>query len=462
MKILVINVSLRPQSLLRLFPIGLGYIATAIKNAGFAFDLLDIDIDRPSPSYIEEFLKNNRYDVICMGCIVTGYKIVKEYSSFIKLAHPQTKIIVGNSVATSIPHILLTRTSVDYAVIGEGEQTVVDLLHAIAGKGDVNKVSGVSFLNNGKVVTTVPRVPIEDISTIPPIDFSIFNVEKYIEYSKVYPADPLPIPRDRVRGLPVNTARGCVANCGFCYHVFKGVPYRYRSAKSLVAEIRSLIEKYSLNHLFFLDELTFFSKKHTLELVDRILDEKIEFYWKGNCRSNLFDREEDLEIMAKMKAAGCQSMSYSLESADEGILRDMNKKVSVAHFSRQTKLFHKAGLPVLTSLVIGYPQETPETIKKTFDCCIENRIYPSAGYLLPQPGSSIYDYARQHGFIKDEEEYLLLMGDRQDLRLNMTSMSDQQLQDCVLDGLKRCNVELGMGLVEGSLIKTQHYRAPKL
>ncbi|MBF0485498.1 MAG: cobalamin-dependent protein [Candidatus Omnitrophica bacterium] len=462
MKILVINVSLRPQSPLRLFPIGLGYVATAIKNAGFSFDLLDIDVERYSPAYVESFLKSNRYDAVCMGCIVTGYKTIKEYAAIIKSAHPQTKIIVGNSVATSIPHILLTRTAVDYAVIGEGEQTVVELLHEISAKRPVDKVKGICFLNGGEVVTTEPRALIEDISIIPPIDFSIFNVDKYIEYSKVYPSDPLPIPREQVRGLPVNTARGCIANCGFCYHVFKGVPYRYRSAASLVAEMRAMIEKYSLNHIYLLDELTFFSKKQTLELVNAILDEKLHFYWSGTCRSNLFDREEDLEIMAKMKASGCQSMGYSLESADEGILHDMNKKVLVAHFSRQTKLFHKAGIPVSTSLVIGYPQETPQTIKKTFDCCLENRIYPSAGYLLPQPGSSIYDYARQHGFIKDEEEYLLLMGDRQDLRLNMTSMPDAQLQNCVLEGLKRCNEVLGVGLSEKELVKTLYYRLPKI
>jgi len=226
-------------------------------------------------------------------------------------------------------------------------------------------------------------------------------VELYIKKSKVGASDPLPIPRKQVRALPVNIARGCIGNCGFCYHVFKGVPYRYRTPDSIVSEIKTLIKKYSLNYINFWDELTFFSKKNTMDLVQKIIDEDIHFYWTGNCRANLFTDDDDVNIIKKMKEAGCLGILYSLESADPEILRAMNKRITVEQFSRQTEIFHKGGLTAWTSLVLGYPQETPETIRKTFDCCIQNNIYPSAGYLLPQPGSPMYDYAMKHGFIKD-------------------------------------------------------------
>ena len=164
--------------------------------------------------------------------------------------------------------------------------------------------------------------------------------------------------------------------------------------------------------------------------------------------------------MMKMKEAGCVNMSYSLESADDMILKAMKKNISVEQFSNQTKLFQRSGIPVGTSIVLGYPQETPETIKKTFECCIENKIYPSAGYLLPQPGSEMYDYAKERGLIgEDEEEYLLKMGDRQDLLLNLTRMTNEEFESVVHDGLKRCNALLDVGLSEDNLIKTTHYRA---
>jgi radical SAM superfamily enzyme YgiQ (UPF0313 family) len=459
MNILVINVSLRPSSPLKLFPIGLGYIVTAVKNAGFSFDLLDIDAHRFSDEVVEKHIRRKKYDVVCMGCIVTGYKIIKALAHVIRSHHPFAKIVVGNSVATSIMDTLLTRTSVDIAVMSEGDETIVELLHALSHSVPLEQVKGICFLENGRIVRTEGRPLIKDISVLPMIDYSLFDLEKYIETSKYIVSDPLPIPREEVRVLPINTARGCIAKCTFCYHVFKGTQYRFRNPESIVREIRSLIDTYSLNFIGFSDELTFFSKKQTVALVERILEEGIHFYWGGTCRGNLFDDEGDLEIMEKMKRAGCISVGYSLESSDPVILRAMNKHVTVEQFSRQTRLFQMAGIPTVTSLVLGFPQETVETIRKTFDCCIENTIYPSAGYLLPQPGSKMYEYAREKGLIQDEEDYLMKMGDRQDLRLNMTQMTDEEFERAVLEGLKRCNEALGVGLNEKELIKTLYYRS---
>ena len=362
-------------------------------------------------------------------------------------------------MATSIVGTLLTCTKTDVAIMSEGDETIVDLLRTLSVSGPLEEVRGICFERDGEIVRTPDRPLISDISNLPKIDFSLFDVETYIATSQYAVNDPLPIPRENVRALPVNTARGCVADCNFCYHVFKRAPYRYRSPESIVDEIGQLIEKYDLNYILFWDELTFFSKKQTLALAEKILEEKLSFYWAANCRGNLFDRDEDIEIMHKMKEAGCISVGYSLESADLSILKAMNKNVKVDQFSRQTQLFHRAGMHTVTSLVLGYPQETLESIRKTFDCCIENRIYPSAGYLLPQPGSGMYEYAIEHGFISDEEGYLLKMGDRQDLRLNMTQLSDKEMEREVFEGLKRCNKELNIGLKDEDLIKTLFYRS---
>lgn len=458
MKILVINVALRPNSPKKYFPVGLGYIVSAIEMAGFDFDLLDIDAHRYSDEQIENFIRKKKYDVVCMGCIVTGYKIIKSLSLLIKKCHPHSKIIAGNSVATSIPEILLVKTGVDIAVIGEGDLTIVDLLQALLESKPLEEVNGICFKKEGKVFWTKPRPLIKNISSIPFIDFSIFDTEIYIESSKTFVPEPLPIPREEVRGLSINTARGCIADCTFCYHVFKGKPYRYRSADSIIREIKLMIEKYSLNYVFFSDELTFFSKKQTLEFVQKIIDEDVHFYWMADCRAGLFNEESDVHIIKKMKEAGCVGVGYSLESSDPVILNKMNKRITLEQFKKQTQLFNKVGMKTWTGLVFGYPQETPETIKKTFDCCIENEIYPSVGYLLPQPGSPMYDYAIKHGFITNEEDYLMKMGDRQDLRINLTQMSDDDLEYHVTEGARRCNEVLGIGLKESGLIKTQYYR----
>lgn len=446
----MINIPLRPSLPLKLFPVGLGYVATAMKRAGWEFDLLDLEILRWDSDQIQNYFKNNKFDVVCMGCMVTGYKHIKYLSGLIKENNPECKIIVGNSVATSIPNLLLKNAKVDVAVMGEGDDVIIELLESISNNKSIENVAGIYFKDGEHIVKTPARPLIQNISKLPYIDFDIFDVEEYIKASPHVVRDFVGV----ARSLPISTARGCVNNCTFCYHVFKEKKYRYRSPESIVGEIKSIVDKYNLNYIHFWDELTFFSKKQTEDLVQAIIDSGIKISWTARCRANLFNNEKDLDIIKKMKLAGCQKVQYSLESADPVILKSMNKNITVEQFTKQTSLFHEAGLQPITSLVFGYPEETPETIKKSIDCCIENGIYPSTGYLLPQPGSPMYQYSIDNGYILDEEDYVMKIGDRQDLTINLTKMSNEEFESVVLDELKRCNFVLNAGFEEKRLMKT--------
>jgi radical SAM superfamily enzyme YgiQ (UPF0313 family) len=121
-------------------------------------------------------------------------------------------------------------------------------------------------------------------------------------------------------------------------------------------------------------------------------------------------------------------------------------------------VLRKAGLAVWTSLVIGYPQETEKTLQETFDCCYDADIYPSVGYLIPLPGTPVFEYARETNAIKDVEEYLLNSGDRQDFRINLTGMEQRTIEDIVKINLKRISNKLKLGLEDEKLIKTVHYK----
>lgn len=447
------NIPLRPTLPLKLFPIGLGYVTTAMKRAGWEFELLDLDILRWSDEQIQKHLTDIKYDVVCVGCMVTGYKYVKRWAEVIKSYNPGCKIVAGNSVATSIPDLLLQNTKVDIAVMGEGDEVILELLDAISNKKPLNNILGLYFKDdNDNIIKTGMRPLIKNISELPYLDFEIFDVNAYIEASPHTVRDEVEL--DPVRALPISTARGCISNCTFCYHVFKAQKYRYRSPESIAGELKEITDRYTLNYVNFWDELTFFSKKQTDALVQAIIDSGVKVSWMARCRANLFDADEDVGIIKKMKEAGCQRVQYCLESADEEILKAMNKKITAEQFTRQTELFHKAGVQPITSLVLGYPQETPETIRKSIDCCIENGIYPSTGYLLPQPGSPMYQYSIDHGFIQDEEDYIMRMGDRQDLLVNLTQMSDDEFTSVVFNELARCNEALNAGFDNKRLMKT--------
>ncbi len=458
MKILVINVSLRPFSPVKMFNVGLGYIMTAMDNAGYSFDFLDLDAHRPSDAEIEAYLSRTTYDVVCFGAIVTGYRHVKSLMLRVRKHNPEAIIIGGNTVASSIPELLLMNTEVDVAVMAEGDETIVDLLQAVEQGRSLETVPGIVFEQDGQMVNTPARPVIKDLDSLPRMNFDLFDIDIYIgneNERRVKDGNP---PVTPIRMLPVNTARGCIAKCTFCYHAFLGKGYRRRSTAGILDEIEAMIDRYQLTHISLSDELTFFSKKQALGFADEIIRRGLKFHWGGQCRANLFDDEADVAIAARMKEAGCTGAFYSLESADPGILKAMNKHITVEQFNRQTRIFQAAGLPVNTSLVFGYPAETPATIARTFDVCIENNIYPSIGYLLPQPGSPMYDYALQNGLIDDEGAYLMAIGDYQDLYLNLTRMSDEEFEGEILKGALRCNGALGRGMDSDRLVKSGGYR----
>lgn len=455
-KVLLINLSLRPKSPVHLLPVGLGYIATAIYNAGFVLKILDNDALRLSEDEVEEFIKETDFDAVAMGCIVTGYKYVKKLIERIK-EFKQSPIIVGNSVASSIPTTLMHNTKADIGVLGEGDITIIEVLDALRMNKPLEDVKGIFFKEKERIVFTTPRDLISNLDNLPFINYDLFDIEFYIERTKINISEPYPIKSEKIRAIPVNSARGCPFNCAFCYHVFKGLKYRFRSVENIIKEIKFLKKRYGINYIMFWDELCLFSKKRANEIADAFIKEKLNVFWIGDCRAGLFN-EKDLNLALKLKKSGCVDLSFSLESADGKILKAMNKHITVEDFITQAKILHEAGISTSTSLVLGYPEETLDTIQKTFDVCNECEIYPSTGYLLPQPGTPIYDYSIKIGKIKNEEDYLLRIGDRQDFHINLTKLKQEDIENLVKENLKKISDKLKLGLHKDNLIKTLRYR----
>lgn len=459
MKVLVINVCLRPYLPHLVPPVGLGYVLTAIDRAGFDYEFLDLDVCRYSSEKAEEIIRNKKFDVAVFGCLVTGYKIVKWLAQVVKDKDPRIPVVVGNSVVTSIPELLLSKTKVDIGVIGEGDITIVELLKALIDGSPLDGVQGICFKRDGRVVMTPKREVVSDINQIPNINWDLFDIQVYLEKSKLMVPEPYMRDYDSLRAMPVNSARGCIYACDFCYHVFRGVKYRPRTSQMICKEIKDLRDKYDVNFIHFYDELTLYSKKQAHELCDTIIAEGLDDMVYSVCaRADLLG-EDDLDLAEKLKKAGILHVGYSLESADADILKTMNKRLSVKQFKTQSKLLQKVGICTGTSLVIGYPQETPETLQKTFDACLDAHIYPSTGYLVPQPGTPIYEYAKKMGKITDEEEYLInVIGDRQDFRINLTQMSQVEMENLVKQNLAKISAHLNLNLADSKLLKTGNYK----
>ncbi len=459
MKVLLINLCLRRDTPKKIYPVGLGYVASALYRAGYDIEIVNIDTYRYSEEELKDILCKKDFDVVGFGCIATGYKVVKGLCSLIRTIKKDAVIVIGNSVAASIPNFVLEKTEADIAVIGEGDVTIVELLKCLENSEPLESVDGIYFKKDGRIFATKVRQPILKIDEIPLPEWDLFEMDTYVRESKNYVSEPYPIAKDEIRASPLNTARGCIYRCTFCYHVFRDNRYRFRSPYSIIKEVKELKRRYRINYINFWDELTFCSRKQAEVLVDEMLKEDLGIFWTGACRSDLFRGPEGLGLAKKFKESGCVGLSYSLESASERILRSMNKRLKTEDFVIQKNILDNAGIITWTSLVLGYPEETEETIKETMEFCYRNDIYPSAGFLLPQPGTPMYDYIIDNGIVTDIEKYLLELGDRQDLRINLTKIPSSRFIALVKKYLERINKKLNLNLDDAKLLKSDHYKA---
>ena len=492
MKILFVNPSLRLGTDFLFLPVGLGYVMTYVKQEGYSFDLLDIDGRQLQDDYIENYFKENKYDVICLGSIVTHYRWMKWCINTIKKYQPDSKVIVGNSVGGSIPEVLFQTTKVDIVIYGEGEITLKETLDAIksnetlgtileprveiphANKGYPATIKGEGIpgiiyrtkenliVNNGK------RKAVRNIDDFPFPDWELFDVQHYLKVGLKHGASHSWFyPKDKAITMPINTARGCVFKCTFCHYVFWHDPYRHRSAENVIAEIKNLKEKYGANFFNFWDELSFHKIGPAEKFLDQLIEADLKIHWTCAIRADLMGKDVDpkgnpiprerrLNLAKKFVEAGCVSAGYSLESGNDKILESMNKKVKSSYFHEQVKICREAGLITNTSLVIGYPEETKETIDETMSKLEALNVYPSAGFLLPLPETGMWNYALENGFITNIDKFLTAITERQDFSLNMTSIDEEELKAHTMGWLDKLNKKFG-NLGKDKLMKTGGY-----
>ena len=463
LKILFVNPCLRRGGFTKLLPVGLGSVMTYFKEKNYNFTLLDIDINEFDNEYVEKYLKRSNFDCILIGTLVTHYKWMKWFVNTAKGSQPNTKIIVGNSVASSIPELFLSKTKADVAIIGEGEISAYETVEAFRLEKDLKTVEGIGFkAAEGNIVLNEPR-NVGNINDFPIIEWDFFDVERYLNKPAVN-TDRNP---EKMRVLPIITARGCAFKCTFCHYVFWNDPYRNRTPKSILTEIEFLINKYNVNYIEFWDDLSFASAIQVEKLCDEIIKSGLKFKWNASVRVDLFSRarltiEDSIRVAKKMKKAGCYQVGFSLESGNQEILEMMNKKIEADSFYNTFYILREADIICETSVGFGYPIETRETIKQTFDQCLKAGVYPSIGFLLPLPATGMYDYAKVNGFITDEDRYLESITERQDICINLTKMSEKDIMNQIKKGAAQLNEMLELGLNEDTYIKTKGFQNSKV
>jgi len=377
------------------FPLGLGYVAQALLKSEHHVDILDIWAHQWTDEEVSRQLMNlDSYELIGISALSTQYSYIKWLTRELRRKSP-AKIMVGGALATHSPDLVLRHTSADICVIGEGEVTVKDITENLYA---LEKVAGIAFKNNGNITHNPPRPYIQNLDDIEFPGWDIFPIDIYLNNCSVFGFP-------HIKAMNLITSRGCPWDCNFCSKTFTKV--RFRTIDNVIAEIKELKRKFNIEGIGFMDELLVSSKKRFYELCNKI--EPLHIRWSCQGRVNLVT----LEMLKRMKRAGCVAIGYGIESGSATILSAMNKKITPSQVDEALRNTVKAKIIPVVQLMYGYPGENKKTLEETVNL-FKNTAFLGQKALqfiqlsptVPLPGSALYQQAIKEGLITNEDEFL--------------------------------------------------------
>jgi anaerobic magnesium-protoporphyrin IX monomethyl ester cyclase len=414
------------DSQLHNFPIGLGYIAAVLKKHDYEVEIYQQDLHHYPEEHLTKYLDDNHFDVVGLSIIGGYYQYQKctRISDAINRSKDRPFYVLGGHGPAAGPDFFLNKMGCDVIVIGEGENTVINLFKAIENKRSLAGVRGIAYLDDGKLVES-PREPlIKDIDSIPFPAFELFAIEYY---------RLLKSPNQRPSGFSLNiiSGRGCTFKCNFCYRMDNG--FRARSSSNIIAEIELLKKDYGITWINFHDELLMSSEKRATLLCEDFIKANLNISWTCNGRLN-YARPKLLDLM---KRAGCVCINYGIEAFDDQILKNMNKHLTTEQIVKGIEATLEVGITPSYNVIFGNIGENEETLQKGVDFLLKydegsselRTIRP----VTPYPGSPLFYYAIEKGFLKDCQDFYENKHTNSDLMsVNFTDLSDDEFHKALL------------------------------
>ena len=360
-------------------PLGLGHLAAYLESKARETRVVDGQTCELTEENLSKEIEELSPNIVGITSTTALASAAHEVAKWVKNISRDVKVVMGGVHPTVLPGQTLEDDNVDVVVRGEGEITFFELVRTFETGANLGNVLGVSFKNDGEIVHNVNRPLIEDLDSLPPVGDHILARESYDGYS-------------------ILTARGCPFNCIFCSsRTLWGTRYRVRSPENVFVEIDSMVNKYSPKKIAFIDESFIINKKRTEKIcnmfIERGYHKKIS--WACSSRADLIDEP----VLEKMREAGCDAISFGIETASQRLLDIIEKRTSPEINERAVRMAKKAGISnVRATFILGIPTETREeslaTIKYAKKLPLDSAKFSIA---TPYPGTELYRVALSEG-----------------------------------------------------------------
>ena len=361
-------------------PLGLTYVAAAFERAGAEVQIFDYIVSRYTPEKLKQRMASFKPHVVGTSSVTLNFPGAADILQTAKEHDPEVITVMGGPhVSFDAVNTLVSYPKIDMIVMGEGEQTIAELMACSFDPAALPGIRGIAYRENDRIQTTEPRDFIKNLDTLP------------------LPARHLlPLSRYQALGFPISliTSRGCPYQCIFCQgRRMVGSKVRQRQATVVVDEIENILS-YGINRINIADDLFVSDKQKVKDVCGEIQRRGLKFAWSAFARVNTVD----LETLQIMKETGCDSISFGVESGSQEMLDRIKKKITLEQVRHAVGLCREAGLIVHTSFIIGLPGETQETLQasKAFAESLKEDVYYGYHLLAPFPGTTVREKVHEY------------------------------------------------------------------
>jgi len=387
-------------------PLGLAYLSGSLKAAGYDTVIYDAMSRFDSPVETVARIVAEEPDVIGVGSYTATLPASLDVLRECREQLPSAVTVMGGVHPTFMAEEVLSDPAVDFVVRGDGERALPELLDCLTAAADPIGVAGVSYraqsgnghggTNANAVVHTLDRTLCRDLDALP-IDWDGLDWPLY--YYRTKPGSRLAIS---------SWSRGCTMACSFCsQQKMSRRTWRARSVDAIVAEMRMLKERFGVDTLEIADEHPTFDRERWIRILDRLIEEDLGIELLGETRAD--DVVRDADIIDRYREAGFLHMYVGVESPRQEHLDWMNKHLKVEESRRAIELLNGAGIITETSFLLGYPDDTPETVAETL--ALSRQYNPDLAFFLaitPWPYADMYAQVADRVEVHDYSKYNLI------------------------------------------------------
>lgn len=408
-------------------PVGLAYVAAAARGSGHDVTVIDAVGEAPErvsplpdPDYLrrglstEEILDRVSADTEVLG--VSGmfsqdWPHLRDLLRALRRKLPRAAIVAGGEHVSALPELVLGDGSVDHCVLGEGEETFVELLEALEGERPLELVHGLAS-RAVSATRTAPRARIRSIDSIAPPAWELFPIERYLAGGHGFGVH-------RGRSMPIVATRGCPYRCTFCSSPDMWTTrWSARDPDAVLDEMAGYVERYGARNFDFYDLTAIVKRAWIVRFCNGVIERGLDVTWQlpTGTRSEAID-EEVAELLAR---AGCRNITYAPESGSPSELERIGKRIRLDRMKRSIAACARRGLYVKVNVVIGFRGQTARELLETLAFLVELAVAGARDVIIsifsPYPGSRMYRELREAGRIgPPDDRYFLELSTIQDL-----------------------------------------------